>query len=568
MNNLRLSLCLTIVLMLGVAGCVSKINGVDIGKGSGGIEMFMQPPTLRSHADRGNPHAQNNLGNMYRHGGGNLAFNELKAVRYLSLAARQGNSAALHNLGLMAERGKDSVSGSTHAQYSLGLIHLSGQGVTKDPREGVKWLIRAAEQGDQRAQYEVGRYLLLNRESTKPKAYALKMLRLAAENNYAQAQSVLGKTLFKNKRYTEAAKWLERAAEQGDADAQAALRNAEVQTVLKDARWRERRVNAIQKRAAWQQLQARTQLEEKKRRAKRLADAKLRDQKRKEAARQAQRLNQAAVDYLAKASKFFKDRDLPLAVWHATRCVNDWEELIAHYTVVLSQPENIKRCETKRSHYHNLDLELDFYKVPGAVLKKAPSRGVVPLLEDLTLCRAWETRSDKAVTTEVNKRGLRCAGMLRQANSLKKKSNEEAEKRRIKAETVRREQAERAAREQAARQQAARQRKIEAQMERLQREQAQQQALYNAQIQAYKRQLAEQERAREIDEGMALMGLGLGIMQGRSFGGGGGRGRSIQPPSMTRPRTTDFICVRRCLSNYGGNPSNSYVGMCQSRCTR
>ena len=65
MNNLRLSLCLTIALMLGVAGCVSNVNGIDIGEGSGGIERLMKPPTLRSHADRGNPHAQNNLGKMH-----------------------------------------------------------------------------------------------------------------------------------------------------------------------------------------------------------------------------------------------------------------------------------------------------------------------------------------------------------------------------------------------------------------------------------------------------------------------------------------------------------------------
>ena len=120
-------------------------------------------------------------------------------------------------------------------------------------------------------------------------------------------------------------------------------------------------------------------------------------------------------------------------------------------------------------------------------------------------------------------------------------------------------------REQAARQQAARQRKIEAQIQRMQREQAQQQAIYNAQMQAYKKQVEEQRRARKIDGGMALMGLGFGIMQGRSFGGGGSS--SVQAPNITRPIATDFVCFRRCLSNYGGSPSNSYVGMCQSNCT-
>jgi len=123
-----------------------------------------------------------------------------------------------------------------------------------------------------------------------------------------------------------------------------------------------------------------------------------------------------------------------------------------------------------------------------------------------------------------------------------------------------------AAAQRVAREQAARLKEIEIQVQNLQREQARQQELYNAQMQIYQKQVEEQRRAREFNEGMALMGLGLGIMEGGSLGGGGGR--PIQLPAIAPPKTTDLACFRRCLERYGRDPSNSNVGMCQSNCTR
>ena len=95
---------------------------------------------------------------------------------------------------------------------------------------------------------------------------------------------------------------------------------------------------------------------------------------------------------------------------------------------------------------------------------------------------------------------------------------------------------------------------IERQIQALAREQARQQALY-------KQLLEEQKKALDFERGQRLIELGLGIAQG-----GARRGTSIAP--IAPPPTIDLACVRNCLNNYGGTPSNSYIGMCQRNCTR
>ena len=46
--------------------------------------------------------------------------------------------------------------GDKEAQYSLGHIYYTGEIVSKDIVEAVKWLRKAAEQGDARAQFSLG----------------------------------------------------------------------------------------------------------------------------------------------------------------------------------------------------------------------------------------------------------------------------------------------------------------------------------------------------------------------------------------------------------------------------
>jgi len=78
--------------------------------------------------------------------------------------------------------------GDASAQYNLGVMYHSGQGVPQNYAEAAKWYRKAAEQGSARAQFNLG-------------------------VKYSNGQGV-------PQDYAEAAKWYRKAALQGYADAQ------------------------------------------------------------------------------------------------------------------------------------------------------------------------------------------------------------------------------------------------------------------------------------------------------------------------------------------------------------
>ena len=51
---------------------------------------------------------------------------------------------------------KDAEQGDVIAQYNLGVMYATGEGVSQDDKEAVKWLRLAAEQGYSIAQYNLG----------------------------------------------------------------------------------------------------------------------------------------------------------------------------------------------------------------------------------------------------------------------------------------------------------------------------------------------------------------------------------------------------------------------------
>lgn len=94
-----------------------------------------------------------------------------KALMEFSRAAEQGNAAAQFNLGLMYATGqgvpkdeqqavhwyrKAAEQGDASAQLNLGVHHAKGQGVPKDELQAVYWYRKAAEQGKASAQLNLG----------------------------------------------------------------------------------------------------------------------------------------------------------------------------------------------------------------------------------------------------------------------------------------------------------------------------------------------------------------------------------------------------------------------------
>jgi len=107
---------------------------------------------------------------------------------------------------------------------------LHGFGVKQDYAEAKKWMQRAADQGNPDAIEKLGDLYNFGVGVAKDGARALTLYRAAAETGDAKAQADLGIRLrgFEageiEQNFDEAAKWLRKAAEQGEASAQANLR--------------------------------------------------------------------------------------------------------------------------------------------------------------------------------------------------------------------------------------------------------------------------------------------------------------------------------------------------------
>jgi TPR repeat protein len=153
-----------------------------------------------------------------------LAFNSSSRPTSPSDFRRLADQSVREDAKEVHELHKAADRGDAHAQFDLGLLYESGRGVYKDTTEAIKWFRKAAEQGYDEAQYALG--CCYNGDDGFPKdpVEAAKWWGKAAEQGYADAQYCLGLSYFSGegvaKNPAEAAKWWKKAAEQGHADAQ------------------------------------------------------------------------------------------------------------------------------------------------------------------------------------------------------------------------------------------------------------------------------------------------------------------------------------------------------------
>ena len=153
-------------------------------------------------AKLGNAEAQFRVA-MYYGDGGCVYQSDWEASQWLRKSAEQGYAAA---------------------QCFLGGYYFEGWGVEKNPSEAVRWFRKAADQG-----FDLGQYHLANRYAegigvSEDRKKAVELYRKAAEQGYCPAQYALGICYLHDERgvqkdITEAKKWLEKAAMQGDATA-------------------------------------------------------------------------------------------------------------------------------------------------------------------------------------------------------------------------------------------------------------------------------------------------------------------------------------------------------------
>ena len=113
--------------------------------------------------------------------------------------------------------------GKADGQNALGVMYLSGAGVTRDTAEALRWFRLSAAQGYAEAQYDLGEMYQNGEGIAEDDAEALRLFRASAAQGNADGQKALG-TMYEfgigvTKDPSEALRWYKLAAAQGDADA-------------------------------------------------------------------------------------------------------------------------------------------------------------------------------------------------------------------------------------------------------------------------------------------------------------------------------------------------------------
>lgn len=132
MIHLAVLITFVITLLFGVGSALADYNDAMAAYSRG--DYVAAAAKFQSLAEKGNAKAQFNLGFMYNSGDG-VAQNYGEAVKWFRMAAKQGD---------------------VMAQYSLGGMYFRGEGVAQNYAEAVEWLRMAAEQGDSYAQVDLG----------------------------------------------------------------------------------------------------------------------------------------------------------------------------------------------------------------------------------------------------------------------------------------------------------------------------------------------------------------------------------------------------------------------------
>jgi TPR repeat protein len=158
------------------------------------------------------------------------------ALRLIRPQANDGDAVAQYNLGLMYATGqgvsqdyvmaaiwlrKAAEQGYAFAQSNLGTLYRDGRGVPSDPAEAVAWFQKAADQGDPIAQYCLGLQWAAG-EGVPRQDYteAIKWFQMAAEQGHAIAKLHLGVMYAEGRgvpqNYIRAHMWFSLAAAQGE----------------------------------------------------------------------------------------------------------------------------------------------------------------------------------------------------------------------------------------------------------------------------------------------------------------------------------------------------------------
>ncbi len=179
--------------------CVARAKSFD--EDSRGRYLEEAVSWFRKAAEQNQVDAQYSLGRMYFTGEGVPRHYE-EALRWFRKAADQSN---------------------LEAQFFLGVVYYQGQVVPQDYLQAARWYREAASQGHMGAFVNLGNMYSAGQGVTQDYSEALRLYRVAADHGFAGAGINIGLMfLYGNgvsQNYTEAARWFGKAALLGDVNA-------------------------------------------------------------------------------------------------------------------------------------------------------------------------------------------------------------------------------------------------------------------------------------------------------------------------------------------------------------
>lgn len=210
-----------------------------------GFYAYGQSPKYQETLDKakkGDPIAQNEIGDFYYDGEEGVDVNYRESVIWYKKSAQQGNSNALYSLGyayefekgvtqdyhLAVKYYKESAGlGDEYAQLRLAYKYFRGEGINQDYEKCFYWAEKSALQGLDRAQSFLCSLYREGRGTRKNFQKALYWGKMSAEQGYTTAQNIVAEMFHLGEgldqpNLKEAYYWYEKASESDDppADAQ------------------------------------------------------------------------------------------------------------------------------------------------------------------------------------------------------------------------------------------------------------------------------------------------------------------------------------------------------------
>ncbi|MDQ7249316.1 tetratricopeptide repeat protein [Dongia sedimenti] len=216
-SSLLIATAISLVASLGMAHADYRAAEAALESG----DFATAIPLLDEEAKLGNPVAAYNLGRLYEQGSAG-APDFQQAAAYYRIAAELDLAPKFDGTALGPQAAQLIQASQMYAQYSLGRLYETGQGVTQDMQQAAGWYVRAADLGHPKAAMKLAYLFRDGGPGLKPDGrLAVSYFEKAGTGS---ALNEIGLMYLKGTAVTRNAKiahdWFEKAAAQGSTEAE------------------------------------------------------------------------------------------------------------------------------------------------------------------------------------------------------------------------------------------------------------------------------------------------------------------------------------------------------------